>query len=251
MGPPKILVWLDASPQYYPLLDPYEKFLAIQNALWDERTVDIIPDTLVLTHHRPTITCGARPLKSQVPHVRPIPSAWHAFPDEELFEKTREFLRANHGIDFVRTNRGGSLWYHDDGVLQLYLIAETLPGAVIALSHIFEQILFQTVQQFGLSPHYIEHDATIQSHRYIGVWVRGKKIGAIGLRGELHPEGKKMITKFGAALNVHPNPKNLLLINPCGIEGRDATSLELELHTRIMIRDVARIVLQEFNAVWE
>lgn len=54
-----------------------------------------------------------------------------------------------------------------------------------------------------------------------GVWVGNKKIAAIGVRA------KRWVTYHGLALNVAMDLQPFNAITPCGLVGRQATSVEL------------------------
>lgn len=203
--------------------ESYEKFVEAQNYLWEQRLLDLAPDTLIVSRHQPTITLGARSLKEQLPHIRPLPFEWLEEPDDEkLFLRTKQFLLEKYFINLVRCERGGSVWYHDIGVLQFSVVAELESGFPSEIVYPLEETLFQTLTALSVPvERSTERD---RNQSFIGVWSNGKKLGAIGVR--IRKMGKKKISQFGAALNVHPYRACLRLIDPCGIKGAEATSIE-------------------------
>lgn len=54
-----------------------------------------------------------------------------------------------------------------------------------------------------------------------GIWVKGQKIAAIGVRA------KSWVTYHGLALNVCMDLQPFKAITPCGLAGRNPTSIEL------------------------
>ena len=54
-----------------------------------------------------------------------------------------------------------------------------------------------------------------------GVWVRGAKVAAIGVRAQ------RWVTYHGLALNVCPDLAPFQLITPCGIPDRPVTSVQV------------------------
>lgn len=227
--------WRIASGGRYGTHEIYDKFLEAQDYIWEERLLKLIPDTLIITYHPPTITINQYNLEEGLQHIRPLPREWFQGAesyDEQgranLFQKAKEFLAAKYGIRLVSVNRGGKVWYHDEGVLQLYVIAELESGFPSEIVNPLVETLCQTLQTFSMPVECIINRPgemlERERHGFIGVWVNSKKIGAIGVR----IEGPRRITKFGAALNVNPSMKNFALIDPCGLPGKEATSMQIE-----------------------
>lgn len=221
----QVLNWMQDNP-YYTATEPYQKFLTAQDRLWEQRLLDLIPDTLVLARHPPTISIGSRPVAAQLTHVRPLPRDWLTEDDETLFQKTSEFLATDYHINLVRAHRGGSIWYHDQGVLQLYVILEAPSPYPAHISRLLEETLYKTCMRLEIPELELFPLRTQKSfNAFLGVWTSGKKIGAIGV--SIYGNGQKKITRFGASLNICPDMRRAALINPCGIEGKEITSVAL------------------------
>ncbi|MFY9462166.1 MAG: hypothetical protein WAP51_03115, partial [Candidatus Sungiibacteriota bacterium] len=182
-------------------------------------------DVLVTACHLPTITLGASSIKEQLTHLKPIPREWLEEPEEELFNKTRDFLKGQYGVNLVKTDRGGSLWYHDAGVPTFYFIADVKSGFPGEIVQPLEEALCQTVASLGLNPERKPERWQRRFQNHIGVWVQGKNVAGVGVR--LRRFGKRTISLFGAALNIDPNMTNMQMIEPCGIKNAEATSIRL------------------------
>lgn len=210
------------SPLYDPT-HPYEKFLDAQEYVWEQRLLRLIPDTLILTYHPPTITLGARPITDQLRHIRTLtPEVFQEDDEEKIFSAAKKFLWERFNINLARARRGGSVWYHDHGVLNLYVIAEVESQFPTKLVWRLEEVLYQTLAAFLPVDERDAERKHIESHNFIGVWTGGKKIAAIGV--SIESCSGRYISKFGAAVNISPNRANLSMIDPCGISGREATA---------------------------
>ena len=55
-----------------------------------------------------------------------------------------------------------------------------------------------------------------------GAWVGERKVGSVGLHV------RRFVSMHGAALNVAPNMEHIALMNPCGLEDTEMTSLSAE-----------------------
>lgn len=253
----QVLDWRSYNHPLYSPYQPYEEFIRAQDYIWEQRLLTLVPDMLIVTYHPPTITLGSRPLKKQIPHIRPVPKEWldeysesyNPEKEQKLFDRARALLQEQYNIQLVRSPRGGSVWYHDKGVLQLYVIAE-LTSEDHFVSEIIdpiEETLYEVVRHF-LPNAYLVPNARKDSarHNLIGVWVNDKKIGAIGVKIGGH--NKRRITQFGASLNLNPDTRNMALIDPCGIEGKESTSLQKEWGKHELTFDwVLGVLYQKFK----
>ncbi len=78
-----------------------------------------------------------------------------------------------------------------------------------------------------------------------GVWVDGRKIGAIGVR-----VSSGWITSHGFALNVSNDLSFFETIVPCGIQDVSVTSVSLELGRPVGVTDIVGIVSESFSEVF-
>ena len=146
------------------------------------------------------------------------------------------------GAELVRTDRGGDITFHGPGQLVGYPILDVPsgPGAVPAHVHGVEQIVIDTLADFGLVAGRLEG--------YPGVWVdpdgpEPRKIAAVGIR----------ITRersmHGFALNVDPDMAMFGHIVPCGIADRPVTSMAKE-GVRAGMREVVAALTAHAGRHW-
>ena len=231
--------WRGIKSIYNPRLR-YEYFLDLQKTIVSLRLNQACGDILILTTHPPTITLGARALREQLIHIRAMPlcimAATLTIPDEELLRSARSYLQRFYNINLVKTNRGGSVWYHDHGVLQLYLIMEVRPFGVSDIIYPLEEALLRTLNTIGIPATRAHPSVRRADKSFLGIWVNKKKIAAIGMR--VQSGGGRFVSMFGASLNINPDQLACNLIDPCGIPNRRMTSVAAELRKDYSVNDV-------------
>lgn len=170
---------------YWGLVD-YTVAFHKQLDLVEQRKQGIIPDTLVLLQHPPTITIGRR----QGAHQHLL---WSA---EELYQKN---------IQVCETNRGGDITYHGPGQLVGYAIMD-LQNHKDLHSYLrrLEAVVIAVLEDLGL--------AAQRRPNKTGVWIKDKKIAALGVAV------KSWISYHGFAINVNNDLSSFKGIVPCGIE---------------------------------
>ena len=61
----------------------------------------------------------------------------------------------------------------------------------------------------------------------------------------------RWVTMHGLALNVNTNLKYFENIIPCGIEGKDVTSIERETNKKVDIADIEKKLINNLSEVFE
>ena len=180
----------------------YRDALELQTALVERRRREEIPDTLLLLEHPHVITLGSSGDRG---HLLISPA--------EL---------AARGIEMHEAGRGGDVTYHGPGQLVGYPILDLKPDRrdLHAYLRSLEAVLIGLLRTFGVEG---ERDESAT-----GVWVRGAKVAAIGIR-----VSSGWITSHGFAVNANTDLSYFDAIVPCGLHGRPVTSL-----TRLLRRDI-------------
>jgi lipoyl(octanoyl) transferase len=155
-----------------------------------------------------------------------------------------EKMLRSKGASLYRTDRGGDITYHGPGQLVGYPILDLDNIRLSVKNYIFglEEIIIRSLRQFGLESSWIKGTA--------GVWLDAgepeeRKICSFGVRTS------HMVTMHGFALNVNTDLSYFDYIIPCGMKGKPITSLEKELGRKIDIKEVQKIVLKEFEKVFQ
>ena len=146
--------------------------------------------------------------------------------------------------DFVKTNRGGDITYHGFGQIVGYPILD-LENFVTDI-HLYmrnlEEVIIRTMADYGLHGD--------RSKGETGVWLDvgkpyARKICAMGVKAS------RWVTMHGFAFNVNTDMKYFDYIIPCGIKGKQVTSLEQELGQKVNIEDVKDKIKKHFCEVFD
>ncbi len=217
----------------------YAEAHALQERMVEARARGAIGDTLLLLEHEPVITLGRGAALANV------------LADERM--------RAELGVDFHETGRGGDVTYHAPGQLVAYPILDLKPDRSDVRRYVRDlaEVMIRIAADHAVGAGTIDGDP-----KKIGVWVdldsahawpaspddRGRqlaKLGAIGVRLS------RWVTMHGFALNVSTNLAGFQLIVPCGIAELGVTSLEALGVRAGSVEDVARASLAHFASVFE
>ena len=144
------------------------------------------------------------------------------------------------GILFFKIDRGGDITYHGPGQIVGY--------PILHLDHFFtdihkylrllEQVIIDTLDDFEIM--------ATRSNGETGVWLDvntpfARKICAMGIRAS------RWVTMHGCSLNVNTNLSNFDHIVPCGIHGKQVTSMAQELTNEVSISEVKKRIKHHFQ----
>lgn len=168
---------------------------------------------MLLVEHNPVYTVGIRDHRYSAEEARKLKSL---------------------GAEFIRTNRGGLITFHGPGQLVAYPILNLKHFGIGMRDYVcrLEKTMIQTCAAFGVK-------ATTTSDT--GVWVEDRKIGALGLHGS------RYITTHGVSLNCNVDLSWFDHILPCGLEGKDVTSLSEEVERDITVTETEPFFLKAFQ----
>ncbi len=201
-------------------LIPYPDAWDLQLRLVAARSQGRMPaDVLLFLEHPPVFTLGRRGGRENLL----VSEAW----------------LGRSGIAVVQIERGGNITYHGPGQLVVYPIVH-LPGVglgVVDLVDRLEEVMIRTCAGWGVP--------TGRNPLNRGAWVGMKKIGSIGIAV------RRGVSFHGLALNVNLDMKPFGWIQPCGLEGVGATSIQAEAGKPVDIADAKRIMQKHIEAVFQ
>ena len=145
-----------------------------------------------------------------------------------------EHLLADIGVPLLKTDRGGQITYHGPGQLIAYLLLDLKRRQlnVRELVRRIEAALICLLEAYGLPASRLQGAP--------GVYVRGAKIAALGLRVA------RGCSSHGLALNVDMDLSPYAAINPCGYPGMAVTQLR-DLLPAADLSDVAERLLAQLR----
>lgn len=188
----------------------YEEAWKIQKEMLERRERGLIPDTLILTEHEPTITFG-------------LDKKWNSLkvPKEELSKR---------GITFYEeTRRGGGAAYLGPGQLIGYTIINIKPlGGILRFMQMLEEVMIKTAGDFGVTVSRYDVKNPTTDKPYRATWYRNGRDYVLCTKGigvEMKENG--MYTHHGFSLNVNPNKSYLDLIDPCGFPTSEIEPISL------------------------
>ena len=196
----------------------YGESWQLQNNLVTARIASKIPDTILFLQHFPTITIGTSGKEGDI--------------------VVSEDLLDDEGISVFHTDRGGGVTYHGPGQVAGYPIfnLNTKGEGIHQYVRDLEEVIIRTLDVFSIPAHI--------DPQYPGVWVGQEKICALGIRVA------RWVTKHGFALNVNTNLKHFTYISPCGIIGRQVTSMSQLLGHVVSLKDVTSCILEQCAEVF-
>ena len=144
---------------------------------------------------------------------------------------------------FYKINRGGDITYHGPGQLVGYPILDLdqfTPDINVYLRGI-EDAVIRVCNDFGIKGE--------RYYKFTGVWIdpetpKERKICAIGVKTS------RWISMHGFALNVNTNLEYFGNIVPCGIIGKDVTSIKRELGKEVDMGEVKEKLLGHFMDIF-
>ena len=119
-------------------------------------------------------------------------------------------------IKIIRTNRGGKLTLHNPGQIIVYFVLN-LNKRKKDIKKLINSIEKSIIEFLKL--HKIKAN---KDDKNIGIWVKEKKIAAIGLRVS------RWIAYHGCSININNDLDQYLKIVPCGLDNQKITSIHNE-----------------------
>jgi len=140
------------------------------------------------------------------------------------------------GIEYFETDRGGDITYHGDGQLIGYpIIRLSDPKKVIPFVRNLENVIIDSLRKFKIDSFTKEDDT--------GVWTAKGKIASVGIKVS------KWTTYHGFSLNIFDSLDGYQLINPCGNQSEQITSIH-QFNLDISFEEVASEISDNFVKVF-
>ncbi len=190
----------------------------LQRRLVERRQRSEIPDVLLFVEHPPTYTLGRSGKKEHL-----------LVTEEEL---------SSLDAQFVETDRGGDITFHGPGQVVGYPILDLRRWSMDVHAYLrgLEEVVILTLGMFGIEAG--------REPGYTGVWHSRGKLAAIGVRVS------RWVTSHGFALNVTTDLDYFRRIVPCGIAGRDVSSMAGILDSPISPNPVREELSNRFGSVF-
>ena len=168
---------------------PYEKAMLFLNKRVKEVKNGDNKELIWILEHPKTYTAGV------------------SFKQNEIIDKT---------IKIIRTNRGGKITLHNPGQKIIYFVLNlnNRKKDIRKFINTIETTIIEFLKILKINAK--------KDKKNIGIWVKGKKIAAIGLRVS------RWIAFHGFSINISNNLKEYLKIVPCGLDNKKVTSVFLE-----------------------
>ena len=143
-------------------------------------------ELLWILEHPTTYTCGV------------------SFNEKEIIDKK---------IKIVKSNRGGKITLHNPGQKIVYFVINLNERKkdIRKLISSIENSIIQFLENYKIKAK--------NDKKNIGIWVKDKKIAAIGIRVS------RWIAYHGCSINISNNLNQYLKIIPCGLDNKKVTSI--------------------------
>lgn len=179
-----------------------------------KQTLQELPDQLLLVEHPHVYTLGKSGDKAH------------------LLKGLAELAAID--AEFVEIDRGGDITYHGPGQLVAYPILDLDRHFTDIHKYLreLEEVVILVCAEYGITAGRIEG--------LTGVWIGDQKICAFGIRSS------RWVTMHGLALNVNSDLSYFGHIIPCGIEGKQVTSLQALLGREVSMAEVKEHLVRHF-----
>jgi len=149
-----------------------------------------------------------------------------------------ESLLKEKGVEVIDISRGGDITFHGRGQLVAYPIFDLRNHTkdIRLFIRNLERILELTIAAYGLKAD--------SEKKYTGLWVRGEKIGFIGVGIS------SWITFHGLSLNVNADLECFSMIKPCGIDDLIVNDLRGILNRDIDFDFLKKTLIAKFYEVF-
>ena len=142
-------------------------------------------------------------------------------------------------IKIIQSNRGGKITLHNPGQKIIYFVINLNKRKkdIRKLINSIEKSIIQFLENYKIKAK--------NDKKNIGIWVKDKKIAAIGIRVS------RWIAYHGCSINISNNLNQYLKIIPCGLNNKQVTSVfkEKKIKLRNYENELAEIFIKNINKI--
>ena len=142
-------------------------------------------------------------------------------------------------IKIVKSNRGGKITLHNPGQKIIYFVIDLnrRKKDIRKFINSIEKSIIQFLKSFKVH--------SKNDKKNIGIWVKDKKIAAIGIRVS------RWVAYHGCSINISNNLKQYLKIVPCGLDNKKVTSLSklISVKPKKFENDLANIFIKNISNI--
>ena len=142
-------------------------------------------------------------------------------------------------IKIIKSNRGGKITLHNPGQKIIYFVINlnNRKKDIRKLIDLVENSLIQFLKKYKIK--------ASKDKKNIGIWVKDKKIAAIGIRVS------RWIAYHGCSLNISNNLNQYLKIIPCGLNNKKVTSIleERKIKFKGFEKKLAKIFIKNIEKI--
>ena len=191
---------------------PYKKAMEILDKRVEEIKNDKNNELMWILEHPLTFTAGI------------------SFDNKEIIDKQ---------IKITKTNRGGKITLHNPGQKIIYFVLNLNKRKkdIRKLINAIELTIIEFLKLYKIN--------AIADKKNIGIWVKKKKIAAIGLRVS------RWIAYHGFSININNDLHPYLKIQPCGLDSKKITSIYVEKKRNVQIidKELINILIRNINKI--
>ena len=168
---------------------PYKKAMLFLNKRVDEVKLGRNKELIWILEHPTTFTAGI------------------SYNKKDIIDKS---------IKIIKTNRGGKITLHNPNQKIIYFVINlnNRKKDIRKLIDAIENSIIQFLKIYKINAK--------KDQKNIGIWVKNRKIAAIGLRVS------RWIAFHGCSINISNNLNEYLKIIPCGLDNKKVTSIKNE-----------------------
>ena len=191
---------------------PYKKAMLLLNKRVEEVKNGDNKELIWVLEHPKTYTAGV------------------SFKQNEIIDKK---------IKIIKTNRGGKITLHNPGQKIIYFVIN-LNNRKKDIRKFINTIEVSIIEFLK----FLKINAK-KDKKNIGIWVKGRKIAAIGLRVS------RWVAFHGFSINISNNLKEYLKIVPCGLDNKKITSVysERKIIPKNFENKLVNIFIKNINSI--